>query len=474
MSVLILNTGKSSNKYLHSHTTGEKMEKKKFVIAGAGFRGFCDAIELAKIPNSEVVIIDPAPFFGGLMYSLDINGFAVDKGVHMFDSIPKPLAEIVTEIMDGKVNEVEFVSMSAYNGKVTDGFSLPDLNSLDDEETKTKIKTELVELAKIIKDLPAPTNLHETFNQRYGKTAGDIFAEIFEKVYGLQANECEPNAIAQTSMGRLKFLDDPEMVELKKSEEYLDSVLAARRKSMGKIDDYVSIYPVDGDAMKGWCDRAQKWLEDQGIKVLLNEKIQKIIDSDDKVTVVTDKQSLEAEKVLWSNDNIEALGNALGFDATDVKKYQHGTPMLFITMMTDKSKIRDFTYLQNFDLEAMTYRTASAGIFSKQDKDGISFITSECPVVVGSEDWENPEKAISKAWEEVKKLRIIAEDAELTDSHVMRVPSSFKLAKLNYTEKVAEFNKKVRDRTRKVILRNVVPFFRRDIYLDSLKIRDLI
>ena len=35
------------------------------------------------------------------MYSREVKGFAVDNGVHMFDSIPEDLAKHVTEIMEG-------------------------------------------------------------------------------------------------------------------------------------------------------------------------------------------------------------------------------------------------------------------------------------------------------------------------------------------------------------------------------------
>src|SRR5690348_16491702 len=100
---------------------------KTYVVAGAGFRGFCDALELMKTPGNKVYIVDPAPFFGGVMYSADVKGFAVDNGVHVFDSIPQDLAAIVNEIMDGQTRTIDFISASAFNGVITEGFSLPDL-----------------------------------------------------------------------------------------------------------------------------------------------------------------------------------------------------------------------------------------------------------------------------------------------------------------------------------------------------------
>lgn len=148
--------------------------------------------------------------------------------------------------------------------------------------------------------------------------------------------------------------------------------------------------------------------------------------------------------------------------------------MLFMTMMTRTDQIKDFTYLQNFEPDALTYRTAAAGIYSHQNKDGVSFVTSECPVTLGSERWSNADDLIPEVWQEIKNLGIVSEDADLVDSNALRIPSTFKLAKLGYSEQIAGFNEAVANQYDRVLLRNVVPFFRRDIYLDSLKLRNLV
>lgn len=447
---------------------------KKYVVAGAGFRGFCDAMELMKVPGNEVTIVESAPFFGGLMHSLEIGGFFVDKGVHVFDSIPRDLAAVVEEIMQGQVHEIEFVSASAFNGKVTDVYSLPDLNSLDDEAIKQQIKSELLQMAENPPWDARPENLHELFQIRYGNTAAGIYSAIFKKIYDIESVEVEPNAIAQTSLGRMKFLPDEQMLELKQASDYLESVLAARRVAVGKVDDLVSIYPSDGHAMKGWCDRAQQWLADKGVKICLGEKIERIEENSETVKVITNRQKIDADHLIWSNDNVQALGKALNIDAGRVNQHQYGTPMLFMTMMTRTDQIKDFTYLQNFEPDALTYRTAAAGLYSHQDRDGVSFVTSECPVTIDSERWSNAEALIPDVWQEIKSLGIVSAKAKLLDSNVVRIPSTFKLAKLGYSEQIKWFNDEVANRHKRVLLRNVVPFFRRDIYLDSLKLRDLV
>lgn len=446
--------------------------KKRVLIVGSGFRGFCDALHLLDNPDLEIHILDSAPFFGGVMHSLNIQGFAVDKGVHIFDSIPVSLADVVTEIMDGKVHEIDFVSASAFNNKVTPGFSLPDLASLDDMDIKEQIRRELLQLAQNLSP-DAPKTLGELFAQRYGETAGSIFASIFKKVYGITAEEVEPTAIAQTSMGRLKFLDDPEMLNLKK-DPFLDTVLAARRKAVGKVDDLVSIYPSGGDAMKGWCDRAVKWLEQRGVKVTLGSKILKITETDDDVIVHTDGGAFEVDTVIWSNDSMRTLGTAVDI-LGDVDDKQYGTPMLFATLLTQADKICDFTYLQNFDPDQLTYRSAASGRFSHQIRDdGVSFVTCECPAEVAGVHWNNPESLAAEVWSEIKELGVVDADATLVGADVKRIPVSFKLAKIGYNNAFKKFHSEVSERHKKVVLRDVTPFFRRDIYLDSAHLANLI
>ena len=41
------------------------------------------------------------------------------------------------------------------------------------------------------------------FENRYGKTAAGIYSAIFKKVYDVESVEVSPNAIAQTSLGRM-------------------------------------------------------------------------------------------------------------------------------------------------------------------------------------------------------------------------------------------------------------------------------
>jgi len=445
--------------------------KKKYVIAGAGFKGFCDALELINMGDCEIHIIDKSKKFGGIMYSKVFGNFAVDLGVHVFDSVPQELANVVDDIMQGQIKDIPYDSTSAFNNKVTEGFSLPDLSHLSHEQ-KAQICLEIVELAAREENTELAT-LKDYLVNRYAKTAGNIFCDIFERIYGIAPTDVEPEAIRRTSLGRLKFLGDDEMKVLK-SNDQLDRVLAARRQSMGKIDDLVSVYPTDGNAMKGWCDRAKVWLENRGVKISLDESITSIDETSDGIAVTTDKQKVVADKVIWANDNTSRLGDLLNVE-NSAHKLVHGTSMIFTTFVTKEDQIKDFTYLQNFDVGGVTYRTAAAGRISSQvDDNGMSFITCECPTTMGSDDWNDSEGFAAGAWEECKNLGVIRSGAELVDKDVINIPATFRSPKIGYEAEIDRLSNEIEEKFPLLVFRDVKPFFRRELYLDSKGLPDLL
>ena len=77
-----------------------------YAVIGSGFRAFCNCMHLSQAGAQEIYMIDPAKSFGGVMNSRKVGDFFVDNGVHMFDSVPIELAEIVNEIMQKDIGIV--------------------------------------------------------------------------------------------------------------------------------------------------------------------------------------------------------------------------------------------------------------------------------------------------------------------------------------------------------------------------------
>lgn len=439
--------------------------KNEIVVVGAGFRGFCACVRLLGRPNTIIHLIDPSPKFGGVMSSRSVGEFFVDFGVQMFESIPQDLANLIIEIMDGQVEDIDFVSQSAFQGKITENFSLPDLSSLN-ELTKNKITSELITLAAKKTNDIAPKNISELFLHRYGNTAGEIFSKIFESVYLINPNQVAPSAIDHTSLGRLKYLDDAEMRVLK-SNPWLDNVLAARRKTLPKIDNYVSIYPGNGKGMKGFCEKATSWLEKKEVKLNLGQKIKSFSNIKDGIRVETDQVTIDAEYVIWANDNVEHLAELSNFNIKGIK-LRHFNSMVLMTLVTQKKYIKNFTYLQDFTPETSVFRVASAGLYSRQfTKEGYSFITCECPAIINGEDWINSESWLNQVWEECKSLGVIEQEATLITSDILRVEKAQRLLLAGVDSFLDELNNHLAKNLNRLEFSGMDLFNRQQIYLHS-------
>ena len=111
------------------------------------------------------------------MYSRKIYDFYVDNGVHVFDGIPKDLSKIVKKIIKNKVDDVDFISQSAFNKKVTKGFSLPDLSSINvlDKKKKKNYYYLKKNIQKKKKNQLKFKNLYDFFLKRFGLNASKIF-----------------------------------------------------------------------------------------------------------------------------------------------------------------------------------------------------------------------------------------------------------------------------------------------------------
>ena len=310
---------------------------KKILIVGSGFNGFCNAYQLLKLKKYKITIIENSPFFGGIMYSRKLFNFFVDNGVHVFDGIPKELSNIVKKIMKNKVENVDFISQSAFNKIVTKGFSLPDLSSISNLK-KNKIKNELINLEKKYSNRNLNLkfkNLYDLFLKKFGMEASKIFSSIFKKIYNIDPKIIEPQAISQTSMARLKFLSDEKMLQLKQY-KFLDTVLAARRKKLGKIDDFESIYPNQGKGMRAWCENAQKYLQKRKVNIFLSQKIIKIKQLKKNIFIKTNQFQNKFDKVIWCNDNLSSIYNLI--NKKNFKNYQHAVPVVFL-QLSQKKKI---------------------------------------------------------------------------------------------------------------------------------------
>jgi protoporphyrinogen oxidase len=439
-------------------------------VVGTGFRGFCDVAQLLKVQGVNITMIEHSDRYGGLVNSSKVGPFWVDRGVHMFDSIPEDLAELITSILNGRVNTVEFKSISRFNNTNTNEFSMPDLSSLD-MNTLGRIRSELLSMEDVTRN--ECSSLDEYFNRRFGPTVAEIYSKIFSSVYGLESSAAQVNAIDRTSLGRVRFGNDREMIELKLGSQRMDQILAARRSAIGKIDSLVSIYPNTKNGMQGWAEASMQWLLGKGVKIQLGTAVKEMRSNAGKVSMTTTRGQEVFDHVIWANDDIRSFASAMGIDEK-ASALVSPTPMIIATMFTDHAKVQDFTYMQNFDHGSISYRTASAGIYSNQIINGTTFITAECPSSIV--EIESLDKSVfaERLWDELRSIGVIDESAQLEGFHVEGAKRTFKVGKLGFDAEINKVTQEARERARNVLFRDPGPFFRKSIYLDSKDILEKI
>ena len=437
--------------------------KKRIGIIGSGFGGFCAAVNFLNHKNYKVTIIDKSKIFGGVMYSPKIDNFYVDNGTHHFDCIPNNLAKIINKVMKNKVKKIEYKALSIYNNKITKRYSYPSLTSLP-KKTKDKIHKELIDLnKKYLKKTPKFSSMYDYFNRGYGKTAGKIFSKLFKDLYGVSSKNIEPSIRRSSCLGRLKFLNDKEMMFLKKNYKYLESTLAARFNTEGKGKIPTNIYPDNQKGLRGWCDNSKNFLQNKGVSIKNGIDIKKISENKNQVILETNEGDMIFNKVIWCNSNLEQISKFCKFKFKD---YSYGVPLVYFTyILKHKDLIKNFSYLHNFDSNRIFFRVHNAGFNTGQkDNNGNSFITVECFSSLNSKIWKNPENFKAQIWKDMKRLNLINKKSKLINVYIKKINSSLRLPKigyLNYEKKlVKKFNKKFKN----IMLEQNRSFFRKEIY----------
>ena len=399
----------------------------QFTIVGSGLRGIGVAKALLDrgVPGSEISMIEAAPFFGGSVVSVPLNGFMVDAGVHMFDAFGDSLQKFIVD-MDASVESVKVRSSSSFGGAVTPDFSLPDLASLTDDK-KNLIWSELQNMPPTLdaNSVDRSPSLAGLFKYRYGGEASEIFESIFARVYRLPASQVEADAIFRTSLGRLKFGSDDEMWKLKTSTKFLDDVIAVSKRSLASVQNVSrTFYPASGEGFNGFVKSCEKFLKEAGVSIKFKTSLGKIEPKGGRLNLFENSGEFftSTTRLIWENDNFGAL-ESLVCNTNKLPSLAYGTPMRFVIFGVRLEQISDFTYHQNFNSDGLTYRTANAGQYSGQVKNGVSFVTCECPV--GGFEGLDDEVFLTKVWDEIAALHLV--EGSPIWSEYRDIPKTFRM-----------------------------------------------
>lgn len=418
--------------------------RKKIGIIGSGFAGICAALNLVDKKKFSVTIIDKSKIFGGVMYSSKIDNFYVDNGTHHFDAIPIKLGEIIKKIMNNKVKYVPYSAASLFGGLISKSYSYPDLSSLP-INTKQKILKEVMKI-KIKNKIPKLKSMQDLYLKSFGSTASKIFIKLFKNLYGIAPNKIEISFKDSSNLGRIKFLEDNEMLNLKKKYKLFDYAFAA--KSSGarhqKNNPVENLYPINKKGLRGWCEKTKSYLKKEGVKIIDDFKLCDIYEKKNKIYITSDNKKFEFNKLIWSNNNYNEIAKIAKIKT---KNFNHPIPLVFYTFITKKKNLNPANlYFHNFDKQKIFFRYHNAGLLSEQvDKNNNSFLTVECFTKKNSKLWNNPEKYSNRIWSELIKLNLIYKNSKIVKTNIKKIGTSLilpKVGKQNYDQKLFKNLKK--------------------------------
>lgn len=410
--------------------------RQRWVVAGGGFPGIAGAALLARAGH-RVTLVDAGARLGGVLDSTEWNGYDLDKGCHLFDNQSDAQTRFLLELMQGRVVPVRTHYASRLGGRLTIGAAIPDLRSLGAQA-----------VARIRDELPgAPgglrADLASTLEARFGPTAGTALAQAAAKGYGVPAADLDGVTLQMSLFQRALFLDDAEALAWKARSPDLDDRVAALpgadpmrfyRARAGAFPAR-NFYPAE-HGMRGFVEAAHRYLTALGVDVRVGAPVESVDLSQSALRLVTKTGVLEADRMLWTLGPA-AYEKAVGAGSRLVT-ILHGVPMLLHYYGVPAGQEGPYTYVHDFDA-APWFRLASPGAYGRANAPaGRSYVMAECPVPMGSADWDAPADHAARTWDSLHGTALV-HAARPDWTHTLRAPVTYRVPRKGAAAAVEQF-----------------------------------
>ena len=100
-------------------------KKQRWAVLGSGYKGIVGAYLLAK-QGHRVTIFDKSKKLGGVLNSIQREGYTLDLGCHLFDNVDRHTTSLVLELLDEEIVPVN-VKYGAVMKDFVEGIATPDL-----------------------------------------------------------------------------------------------------------------------------------------------------------------------------------------------------------------------------------------------------------------------------------------------------------------------------------------------------------
>lgn len=402
-----------------------------YIIAGGGYRGILASALLSK-KGYRVTLIDAAPKLGGVYSGGHWKGFALDLGCHLFGNTNALHTSLLLEILGDLVSPLHV----RYAGRTAncwhENFTVPSL--VNGPENPSALLYDLIKT----RAKPEQTELHSYQHylvERFGETAARQLIVACRKKVQYDPALLDPVASRVVLFDRVNLFDQATSSYLKQHLE-LNNLLAASDEGdpMRYYPEAKAVYPHRNFYPKGgthhFCQRAQEYLEQAGVQILLNTKINRF----EQHTVYLDNgEAMSCQKLFWTLELEKAEKLMLG--QSELEQFIHPVPMVVVYFEVPYEQISDYTYLHDHSSDTAIFRASTIGKYSQQIIDGYSYICCEIPTSTDSAYWQQPELFVAQFWQEAILLRVVEPGAHYRDVRILKAPVTYKLPKLGFSAK---------------------------------------
>jgi len=284
------------------------MKEYKYVVLGAGVAGLVTSIELAKRHPGEVLLIEKENVVGGLLRTLERNGFRYDIGSHIIhEEVEEEVLNYINETSGGLLTRNKRIGKLIFR-KSYINYPLKSIDFLSGLGFIESIHCSFsLILGRIKKIIPLQlTKSNSNYENDLKNNIGERAYNIFYKPYAVKLWNCDPKMISNTAIKRQSAMVGPLML------------IKQLIKSIVQKDNDRYYYYLDGGIGK-----FPEGLEKEAIK--------------NKVTIIKSIHDFKIEnnilKILLEKENVSI-------------KYQHIISTLSLTALLDKLHFNNEELLQ--------------------------------------------------------------------------------------------------------------------------------
>ena len=402
----------------------------KIGILGGGLSGVSLAYFLNQ-KNHNFLILEKESEYGGLMRSVNVEGFTFDVGgSHIIFSKDKEILNFMVSLLKDNVVKNRRNTKILYKGRYV---KYPFENGLADLPKQDNFECLYYFILNLIKkekgEIKPPANLKEWFYYTFGKGISEKYLIPYnEKIWKYPLD--------QISTVWVERIPQPPVEDIIKSS--LDI------PTEGYTHQLYFYYPKTG-GIQSLIRSFEECIKD---KIITNFEVKSIKKEDGKWIVSNGKKEFEFDRLI-STIPLQELFKTLDTpeDVMDAVKNLKFNSIITVSIGVDKPKINDFSWLYIADKDILPHRVSFPSNYSPYvTPDGKSSILAEITYREGDEISKMSEdEIIEKTVEDLDKLGIInKEDVILTLLHKFKY--AYVIYDLNYKEnlvKIFEYLKTV-------------------------------